>query len=66
VCLCVQCNESWGVQGHPRHWKFGKGVPRWIQFNNNGREIEEPAKVPAVHTVDAKEVYDLVLAKAGC
>ena len=31
--------EDWGYQGHPRHWKWGSrrdGVPRWIQFNNNG------------------------------
>jgi hypothetical protein len=41
-------------------------MPRWIQFNNNGRELNEPAKVPPVQTVDAKRVYDLVLAKAGC
>jgi hypothetical protein len=61
--------EDWGYQGHPRHWKFGKqpgGVPRWIQFNNNGRELDKPAKVPPVQTVDAKEVPDLVLSRAGC
>jgi pectate lyase len=61
--------EDWGYQHHPRHWKFGNqpdGVPRWIQFNNNGRELDKPAKAPQVHTVDAKEAYDLVLAKAGC
>jgi hypothetical protein len=41
-------------------------VPRWLQFNNTGRELEEPAPVPAIQMVDAREVYDLVLAKAGC
>jgi hypothetical protein len=39
--------EDWGYQGHPKHWKFGKDMPRWIQFNNNGRELEQPAKTPA-------------------
>lgn len=61
--------EDWGYQGHPRHWKFGNqqgGVPRWIQFNNNGREINEPATVPPVQTVDARDVYELVLTRAGC
>jgi hypothetical protein len=61
--------EDWGYQGHPRHWKpAGQpgGVPRWIQFNNNGREIDAPAPVPPVEMVDAKQVYELVLAKAGC
>jgi pectate lyase len=59
--------EDWGYQGHPKHWTYGKGgVPRWIQFNNNGRELNEPAKAPRVQMVDAKDVYDLVLAKAGC
>jgi pectate lyase len=60
--------EDWGAQDHPRHWKFGKqgGVPRWIQFNNNGRELAEPAKAPPIRMVDAREVYELVLARAGC
>jgi hypothetical protein len=57
--------EDWGFQDHPRHWRYG-AVPRWLQFNNNGRELEEPAPVPAIQMVDAREVYDLVLAKAGC
>lgn len=61
--------EDWGYQGHPRSWKPANqpgGVPQWIQYNNNGLEIAEPAKTPAVTMVDAKAVYDLVLAKAGC
>jgi hypothetical protein len=61
--------EDWGYQDHPRHWKPANqpgGVPRWIQFNNNGEEIETPAKTPAIELVDAKEAYELVLAKAGC
>ena len=61
--------EDWGYQDHPRHWKPANqpgGVPRWIQFNNNGGELDKPAKVPHVETVDSKQVYDLVLAKAGC
>jgi hypothetical protein len=59
--------EDWGYQHHPKHWKFGMGgVPRWIQFNNNGRELAEPAQAPPVSTVDAKKVHDLVLAQAGC
>jgi pectate lyase len=57
--------EDWGYQDHPRHWKPG-GVPRWIQFNNNGDEIDIPAKTPAIELVDAKEAYALVHAKAGC
>jgi pectate lyase len=61
--------EDWGYQHHPRHWKPANlpgGVPRWIQFNNNGQEIDAPAKTPAIELVDAREAYDLVLAKAGC
>ena len=61
--------EDWGYQDHPRHWKPANqpgGVPRWIQFNNNGDEIDAPAKTPAIELVDAKEAYELVLAKAGC
>jgi pectate lyase len=61
--------EDWGYQNHPRHWKPANqpgGVPRWIQFNNNGGELDQPAKVPPIEMVDAKQVYDLVLARAGC
>lgn len=61
--------EDWGYQGHPRHWKPANqpgGVPRWIQFNNNGQEIDQPATTPAIELVDAKQAYDLVLARAGC
>jgi pectate lyase len=61
--------EDWGYQDHPRSWKPPNqpgGVPKWIQFNNNGNEINEPGQVPPITTQDAKEVYDLVLAKAGC
>lgn len=61
--------EDWGYQDHPKHWKFPNqkgGVPRWIQFNNNGEELDRPAPVPPVELVDAKQVYDLVLARAGC
>jgi hypothetical protein len=57
--------EDWDYQGHPRHWRYG-AVPRWLQFNNNGRELDEPAKAPPIQMVDAKKVYDLVLPKAGC
>lgn len=61
--------EDWGYQDHPKSWKPSNqpgGVPKWIQFNNNGSELSEPGQVPAITTQDAKEVYDLVLAKAGC
>ncbi len=61
--------EDWGMQGHPKPWKYPNqpgGVPRWIQFNNNGGELDEPAAVPPISMVEAKEVYDLVLARAGC
>ena len=61
--------EDWGYQGHPRHWKPPNqpgGVPRWIQFNNNGEEIEAPAPTPPIELQDAKEAYQLVLARAGC
>src|SRR6185503_13182627 len=52
--------EDWGLQDHPKHWKPANqpgGVPQWIQFNNNGGEIDQPAKVPPIALVDAKEVY---------
>jgi hypothetical protein len=61
--------EDWGYQDHPRHWKPASqpgGVPRWIQFNNNGGEIDVPAMTPPIELVDAKQAYELVLAKAGC
>ena len=59
--------EDWGFQGHPKYWKYGPGAPpRWIQFNNNGKEITQPAKTPTVQLVDAKDAYELVLANAGC
>jgi hypothetical protein len=59
--------EDWGYQGHPRHWKWGgpDAAPRWVQFNNNGRELDAPAKTPEIELVDAKAALDLVLAKAG-
>ena len=61
--------ENWGYQGHPRHWNWGRpptGVPSWIQFNKNGKELDTPASTPAINLVDAKQAYQLVLAKAGC
>ena len=60
--------EDWGYQGHPRHWKWGgpDRAPRWIQFNNNGRELDAPAKTPKIELVDAKAAFPLVIAKAGC
>lgn len=61
--------EDWGYQGHPRHWKWGRqhdGVPKWIQFNNDGQELEAPAKTPHIELVDAQAAFELVLAKAGC
>ncbi len=57
--------EDWGYQDHPRHWTWGK-VPRWIQFNNNGRELDSPAETPDIKLVDAQAVFDVVLARAGC
>ena len=60
--------EGWGYQGHPRHWKWGgpDRAPRWMQFNNNGRELNAPARTPKIGLVDAKAAFPLVLAKAGC
>lgn len=61
--------EDWGYQGHPRHWKPANqpgGVPRWIQFNNNGKEFLDPATTPHIELVDAQAAYELVLSKAGC
>ena len=61
--------EDWGYQDHPKNWKPSNqpgGVPRWIQYNNNGMEISEPAPTPAITTRDAKEVVQLVLSQAGC
>ncbi len=61
--------EDWGYQDHPRHWKPANqpgGVPRWIQYNNNGNEIDEPASCPPITMQDAKEIYSIVLSRAGC
>lgn len=61
--------EDWGYQDHPKSWKFPNqpgGVPRWIQFNNNGKELDTPGESPAITTHDAKEIYELVLSDAGC
>ncbi len=61
--------EDWGYQDHPKSWKPTNqpgGVPKWIQFNNNGGELSEPGYVPEITTQDAKEVYEIILAKAGC
>lgn len=61
--------EDWGYQDHPRHWKPANqpaGVPRWIQFNNNGGEINAPAPTPSIALVDAQAAFELILAKAGC
>ncbi|WP_442505484.1 hypothetical protein SH528x_004274 [Novipirellula sp. SH528] len=61
--------EDWGYQGHPRHWKWGSqngGVPKWIQFNNNGHELDSPANTPEIELVDAKAAFELILVKAGC
>jgi len=61
--------EDWGYQNHPRHWKPANqsgGVPRWIQFNNNGGELDSPAMTPPIELVDPKQAYELVLAQAGC
>lgn len=60
--------EDWGYQGHPRHWKWGgpDRAPKWVQFNNNGRELDSPAPTPTIATVDAQQVPEIVLAKAGC
>ncbi len=61
--------EDWGYQDHPKYWlppNQPGGVPKWIQYNNNGNEINEPAKVPPVTMQDAKDVYELVLSQAGC
>ncbi len=61
--------EDWGYQDHPKYWKFNNqpgGVPKWVQFNNNGKELTEPGQTPPVTTQDPREVYDLILSKAGC
>lgn len=60
--------EGWGCQGHPRHWKWGgkDRAPKWLQFNNNGKELEDPAPTPSIKLVDAKAVFEPVLAQAGC
>lgn len=60
--------EGWGYQGHPRHWNWGgkDAAPKWVQFNRNGGELDAPAPTPPIRIVDAKEAYNLVLAKSGC
>jgi pectate lyase len=61
--------EDWGYQGHPRYWTYPNqpgGAPKWIQFNNNGKEISEPGKAPLINTSDAKDIFNLILSEAGC
>lgn len=58
--------EDWGDQHHPQHWRYGGKTPRWLQFNNNGREIDQPAKTPAIEATDARTARDHILARAGC
>ena len=61
--------EDWGYQNHPNKWVYpGQpgGVPKWIQFNNNGKELTQPGEAPHVSLQDAKEVYNLILSNAGC
>lgn len=60
--------EDWGYHGHPRHWKWSgtDRAPKWVQFNNNGLELDAPAQTPRIELVDAKAAYELTLAKAGC
>ena len=77
----MPCHRKWTISSRTTTSRIGvtktirgtgnsvdsrEACQRWIQFNNNGREISEPAKVPPVQTVDARTVYDVVLAKAGC
>lgn len=56
---------DWGYQHHPKHWQYGGDTPRWLQFNNNGRELDQPADAPPIKTLDAREAFDQVLATAG-
>lgn len=60
--------EDWGYQDHPRHWKWGgpDRAPKWVQFNNNGNELDTPAATPKIELVDATAAFDLVINKAGC
>lgn len=60
--------EDWGYQNHPKHWKWGgpERAPKWVQFNNNGGELDRPAKTPTIRLGDAKDARDQVLQRAGC
>ena len=60
--------EDWGYQGHPQHWTWGgpDRAPKWVQFNNNGRELDGPAMTPEIELLDATAAYPEVLSKAGC
>lgn len=61
--------EDWGYQNHPKHWKYPNqegGVPHWVQFNNYGNELTEPAAAPAIKTQNAKDIFDIILTSAGC
>lgn len=61
--------EDWGYQNHPKYWKYQNqpgGGPKWVQFNNNGKELSEPGKAPLINTIDAKDIFDLILSEAGC
>ncbi|XZE43349.1 hypothetical protein SH467x_002907 [Pirellulaceae bacterium SH467] len=61
--------EDWGLQGHPKYWKWGTqpgSAPKWLQFNNNGGELDAPAPTPPIQLVGPEDAYELVLRKAGC
>ncbi|WP_437200952.1 pectate lyase family protein [Planctomicrobium sp. SH664] len=61
--------EDWGEQGHPRHWRSdgqAGAAPRWIQFNNNGKEIAELPSLPPVELTTPQQAYEMVLQRAGC
>ena len=60
--------EGWGYKGHPRHWEWGgpNRAPKWVQFNQQGQELEAPAATPDIATTDAKEAMEQILEKAGC
>jgi len=63
--------EDWGLQDHPHYWTWGGTTPSWVQFNQNGNVLTEPANVPPITThpvtdvASATALYNMILAEAG-
>ena len=60
--------EDWGLQHHPRHWVWGgpSAAPRWVQFNNNGKELNAPAPTPSIQLTPPNGLPEKILGNVGC